>query len=72
MIIKHSGYIDQQVLKDLRAKKKVGSYIVYLEETDYVRGHEGFINVPITLNWHIPYKKAEKKVLDKSQQIDVS
>lgn len=39
MKVMHIGYVDKQVLIDLKHGKKVGAYMVHLTKNRYVRQH---------------------------------
>ena len=52
MKVMHVGYIDEQVLIDLKHGKKVGSYVVFLEKNKYVRKHQdSFKKGNVTITW---------------------
>jgi len=52
MKIKHIGFIDEQVLLDLRRGKKVGSYVVYVTSSKYVRTKQKYFKKGnVTITW---------------------
>jgi len=52
MKVTHVGYIDEQVLIDLKHSKKEGSYVVHLKKSKYIRNHKGsFKKGNVTATW---------------------
>lgn len=54
MKVMHIGYVDEQVLIDLKHGKKIGTYMIHLKKSKYINKHQdSFKKGNVTITWDV-------------------